>query len=99
MPPSQVVLRNKILRTNYLSRLVKQSTLNYVDLGDPAQHGWNIENEQFVIDFFSGPQYPRFFIDNCDAADENEIENNMDEDNMDDLNLFSSDDEDDLCDE
>lgn len=99
MPPSQVVLRNKILRTNYLNRLVKNSTLNYVDIGDPGQHGWELENEQFVVDFFSGPQYPTFFLDNCDAADEGEIQDNIDEDNMGDLNLFSSDDEDDFYDE
>jgi hypothetical protein len=99
MPPSQVVLKNKIERTNYLSRLLKNSTLNNVDIDDPGQHGWIIEEDQFVIDFFNGPQYPEFFIDNCDATDDIAIQNMDEEDNIVDINLFSTDDEDDLYDE
>lgn len=95
MPPSKKVLENKIKRTNYLSRLLKNASTNNLDLDNPEQHGWLIEQDEYVLDFFSGPQYPDFFTNNCDS--ERIQHDNMDEDdNMHDVTVLSSDDENEL---
>lgn len=90
MPPSKSTLINKIKRTNYLARLIKSCAINNIDLDDPQMHGWSVDEKEYVIDFYSGPQYPEFFVNNQDSY---EVKSD-DEDNLiNDANIFSSDEE------
>lgn len=59
LPPCLSVLVNKIERANYLARIIKTCNQNNLWFADPGNHGWiKNSNNQFEIDFYSGPQFP-----------------------------------------
>lgn len=56
MPPCRKVLLNKIKRTSYLARTMRQSSENFIGKPDG---GWYLnENNEMDIDYFAGNPYP-----------------------------------------
>lgn len=74
MPPCKAVLCNKIKRSNYIASMIKHANENFIQFDVPGEHGWKSINNEFVIDYYDGPQYPENF------EDENLLDNNADDD-------------------
>lgn len=56
MPPCRNVLQNKIERTQYLSKMIKNASRNHI--GDPTK-GWVLdENGDMEINYFTGNPFP-----------------------------------------
>lgn len=90
MPPCQKVLRNKIKRTNYITRLIKNADKNFVEEQDPCINGWFKNGCQFDIEFFHGDQCPENLA--SEAVDEAEFANLNEPDESDTIDVdFSSD--------
>lgn len=51
-------MTNKIKRTNYLVRLIKNADKNFNEEGDPGVNGWTLNGSKFEINFFDGEQFP-----------------------------------------
>lgn len=100
MPPCESVLLNKMKRTLNVTRMIKSSSKNTVDL-PKAEEGYCLnEKNEYTIEYFTGYPYPDNFTgtnlnnnsnasssdeDNCDVSSSDEEYNEDFED--DDWNL------------
>lgn len=85
MPPCKKVLLNKVVRTKYLSKIIKSATENSIER--PGK-GWMVNENQFMeIDYFDGDPFPE------DIVEENNFEPEDDENDENDENDYYSDNE------
>lgn len=91
MPPCESVLLNKIKRTQSVTRMIKSCSNNSIYLPEAIDGYCLNENQEYMIEYFSGCPYPESF---ADLIDDNLKNNNdassSDEDNC---NISSSDEE------
>lgn len=94
MPPCQKVLINKIKRTQSLTRMIKSSNENSMQLPE-AYDGYRLnESKEFEIAYFSGYPYPQNFSDVMNETLCDEDKNSTNNDNHEfDCELSSSDEE------
>lgn len=95
MPPCRNVLKNKIERTQYLSQMIKNASLNHI--GDPTK-GWIIdENGDMEINYFTGNPFPdsiaKITINESEPEDEEDYISSSDYDSNDDDEVEDSNDE------
>ena len=84
LPPCKAVLVEKVRRANYISLIWKSSTVKDIDVGDPVENGWSLENNTYVINWFDGRQVPED-VTNCisqefDQTEEDDITYNYSSD-------------------
>lgn len=72
MPPCQKVLRNKIKRTNHITRLIKNADKHFVEEQNPCDNGWIKNENRYDIDFYDGDQCPESIA--SEAVDQAEME-------------------------
>lgn len=73
MPPCKSTLLNKIKRTNKIARIIKQCSLNEIDLPNGNNDGWSLgENGTFCIEYYLGNPYPDHFACNEMSDPEND---------------------------
>lgn len=59
LPPSQMSLKQKILRTNYVAYLWKHANCSNPALQSPNENGWKFHNGKYIINWFEGEQIPK----------------------------------------
>lgn len=63
MPPCQKVLMNKIKRTQSVTRMIKSSKQNTIDVPEAVDGYYLDESNKFGIEYFSGYPYPQDISD------------------------------------
>jgi hypothetical protein len=76
MPPCQRVVVNKIKRTNYLTRLIKNADRNFIEDIDPSDHGWIKLQNKIEIQFYDGNQFPENLASRAVDEIDEQIRNN-----------------------
>lgn len=79
LPPCANVLLEKTKRTNQICAIWRHSTKNAPNFYDPQNHGWVLNDNQYVINWFSGLQQPV----NLDDIIVNQESNDEEDDNCD----------------
>ena len=101
MPPCHAVLRNKLLRTNYVASLWKNANKPKPVTLNAEQHGWVLENGKYSINWFQCSQLPPSIV-NIISEENVQLVNSDEELLMDEAANYSSDefdsDDDDECD-
>ena len=101
MPPCHAVLRNKLLRTNYVASLWKNANKPKPVTLNAEQHGWVVENGKYSINWFQCSQLPPSIV-NIISEENVQLVNSDEEPLMDEAANYSSDefdsDDDDECD-
>lgn len=75
-----MTLLNKIKRTNYVSKMIKNSSQNNICFPDVTDHGWQNINGEYLIEFFSGPSYPENVVEFLKNDHENKTDDEEEED-------------------
>ncbi|KAJ8039233.1 hypothetical protein HOLleu_16883 [Holothuria leucospilota] len=65
MPPNADSLDKHILRANYQAAIHKRSLEQLPEIPSPVGHGWNIVNDQLIIDWMDLPPAPAKSILEC----------------------------------
>lgn len=80
MPPCQKVLTNKLKRMLSMTRMIKTSNQNSIDV-PKAVDGYGVdESNRFTIEYFSGYPYPQDISDLIDNSDFEQTESSAAED-------------------
>ena len=73
LPPCSKVLKEKIKRTSYVSRIWKSSTIVDTENNDALHYGWNLDGEGFQISWFDGTSAPKIVDVVKECEDKGEI--------------------------
>lgn len=91
MPPCKIVLLNKVERTKYLSRSIKNAANNAIE---QPEKGWIInENEFMEIDYFDGDPFPEITMDEKNYESEDDENAHISEDESDESDEYDKSDE------
>lgn len=63
MPPCHSVLMNHIRRTNYVATVWKKATVPRPCEWKPEDHGWDLDDSMYKINWFDGEQLPHNILD------------------------------------
>ena len=100
MPPCHAVLRNKLLRTNFVVSVWKNANTPKPVQLNAEQHGWNLANGKYYINWFECSQLPPKILEIIDEA-HIQLDGTDDEPPLDQAASYSSDEsdsDDDECD-
>lgn len=80
MPPCRSVLHNKVKRANFIAHMVKTCCNNTIIFDTPDKHGWVFNDNQFIVDYIDGLQFPENLVyEATSMLGENDTEDNEDE--------------------